>query len=200
MNILNLHELGVQVAAYMKLEKLEADIKQANKIKNGTTPRYDLTEMTGDYAPINSLKNVVGMVYMYLSGTKGIIKATEERRADNFLSTSDSLNVSSLFFAGDLPTGEHVYFGNPPKSLTYSKKKKPNPFLKVSNDGFLFLISKDWQQIEVLVLSWEKPRIFTLSRCYVNGIHRDLFNNAFKSMRERARVFFEYRAKLECAI
>ncbi len=177
-------------SAYLKLEQLPDEVKSRNKIKLGAkVPRFDLTRLAGYYKPLESLKNKKGQIILYLNETRGIIDSPDQRRADRFLMGKDSLNFSSVYLL-DCSTngGGFVGYGNPNRAKTYSKDKKPNPFLEVKNDGFLFLIAPDWRSVEVLIIPDGYNTILGNAKAMADGV----YNEALATMRATAKTFFQY--------
>lgn len=177
-------------SAYLKLEQLPDEVKSRNKIKVGAkVPRFDLTRLAGYYKPLESLKNKKGQIILYLNETRGIIDSPDQRRADRFLMGKDSLNFSSVYLL-DCSTngGGFAGYGNPNRAKTYSKDKKPNPFLEVKNDGFLFLIAPDWRSVEVLIIPDGYNTILGNAKAMADGV----YNEALQTMRAAAKTFFQY--------
>lgn len=179
-------------SAYLKLEQLPDEVKTRNKIKLGArVPRFDLTRLAGYYKPLESLKNKKGQIILYLNETRGIIDSPDKRRADRFLMGKDSLNFSSVFLLDSSANNDgsgFVGYGNPNRSKTYSKDKKPNPFLEVKNDGFIFLISPDWQAVEVLIIPDGYNTILGNAKALADGV----YNEGLETMRATAKTFFQY--------
>jgi len=177
-------------SAYLKLVQLPDDVKRRNKIKvNGKIPRFDLIQSSGYYRPIERLKNGKGQVYFYLQNTRGIIKSPDGRRADRFLQGKESLNISSIYYYSFQGNSSYLIgYGNPNREKTYGKQKKPNPFLEVKNDGYLFLISQDWQTIEILVVSNGYNTILGNAKALADGVYHE----ALENMRAAARPIYNY--------
>lgn len=179
-------------SAYLKLEQLPDEVKTRNKIKLGAkVPRFDLTRLAGYYKPLESLRNKKGQIILYLNETRGIIESPDKRRADRFLMGKDSLNFSSVFLLDSSANNDgngFVGYGNPNRAKTYSKDKKPNPFLEVKNDGFLFLITPDWRAVEVLIIPNGYNTILGNAKALADGI----YNEALETMRMAAKTFFQY--------
>ena len=177
-------------SAYLKLEQLSDEVKSRNKIKVGASvPRFDLTRLAGYYKPLESLKNKRGQIILYLNETRGIIDSPDQRRADRFLMCKNSLNFSSVYLLDSTPNdGSLIGYGNPNRAKTYSKDKKPNPFLEVKDDGFIFLIAPDWQTIETLIIPNGYNTILGNAKALADGV----YNEAFGLMRATAKTFFQY--------
>lgn len=177
--------------AYYHFIQLSDNLKEKNNIKtNAKTPRYDCIRKAGFYEPMESLKNKDGILYAYLSETRGIINSPDRRRADRFLHTSKSLNISSVYLMLDpVPNLGFVGFGNPDPNKTYGgKNKKPNPFFNYRNDAFLFVVSEDWESIEMLILSNGKFTIESNEKRLADGY----FDETLAELRKVSQPFFDY--------
>jgi len=179
-------------SAYLNFQQLPDEVKTRNKIKTGAKiPRYDLTRMAGYYKPIDSMKTNRGLVYLYLTETRGIINSPDQRRADRFLMGKDSLNFSSVFLfdCSTLIDGNRLIgYGNPNRAATFGKNKTKNPFLECKDDGFLFLISNDWQTIETLIIPNGYNTILGNAKALADGVYTE----ALETMRTTAQTFFPY--------
>lgn len=150
--------------------------------KSGKSPKYVLTSMWGDYAPIDKLKGRDNMVSMYL------LPKRETQSSDcpqMHLQAKASLNLTGLkdyFIDGKL---SGYAFGFPPNTPTYSAKAKPNPFYPNKDDGFLFLVHQDKEAptpaeqqrpdyIEMLVLQGAKILIGSYCKQLVAGGFDDI--------------------------
>lgn len=109
-------------------------------LTNQKTPKYRITKVWGNYAPMEKLKGRDNNVSLYLMPKR-------ERQPSNtppmHLQAKNSLNFTGLkdYFVDGRLSG--YAFGYPPSDPTYSKDNKPNPFYQSRDDGFLFLIHQD---------------------------------------------------------
>ena len=151
--------------AYLRLERLTD--------KQRKVPCYELRAISGYYKPLEALKTRNG-IKLYLQAASTYIKTQESRRADYTLEGNKSLNFSSLFILnGYKPTdsGFIVGYGNPPRTETYSKMKRVNPFYEFRQDGFVFLITPDYSTIEVLVIPDGLPTIIGSAQALAGGVY-----------------------------
>jgi len=180
-----------QFRAYLRLAQLPNELKAKHGIKlDAKTPRFDLLQMSGYYPPIKDLENKKGMAVFYLNDARGVINSPEQRRADRFLMGKSSLNFSSVYLLDCNQSGAgYLYgYGNPNRQKTYSKDKLPNPFLEYKNDGYLFVISKDWSTIEVLVIAEGFNTVVSNAKALADGV----YNEALQSFRATAELFCVY--------
>lgn len=136
-------------------------------VTSGKSPKYVLTSVWGDYAPMDKLKGRDSMISMYL------LPKRETQSSDcpqMHLQAKASLNLTGLkdYFINGKLSG--YAFGYPPCTPTYSSKAKPNPFYPNKDDGFLFIVHQDKEAptpaeqqrpdyIEMLVLNGAKVLI-----------------------------------------
>jgi hypothetical protein len=157
-------------ATIFRLEKKQTVKKDGSMSK---TPRYLLTAKSGFYAPLEKIKNQKGEVVLYLNETRGVINSPNNRRAEHFLMGKDSLNFSSIYHY-ETVNGYLVAFGNPHSAEFFGKEKLPNPFFECRDDGFLFIISPDWQVIEVIVIPNGKYTIISNAKQLADGELKDV--------------------------
>lgn len=179
--------------AYLCLIQLPDEVKKRNGIKTGSkNPRFDCVRISGNYEPLNSLKNRKGQIFLTLNKTRGIIRSPDNRRADCFLGAiGNYLNFSSVFLLDNSIEGSKnikVGYGNPDRNKTFGKDKMPNPFYKYKEDCFLFLITPDWQTIEILVVSDGYNTMLASAKALADGV----YSEELKTMRATATTFFQY--------
>ncbi len=179
-------------SVYVKMEQLPDEVKRRNKIKVGAKiPRYDVTAMAGYYKPLEQLRNPKGQIYFNLNPTKGIINSSDQRRADRYLQGINSYNLTSVYLL-DYTTNANDYifaYGNPNGGATFGgKKKRPNPFFENRNDGFLFVITPDWQTIEMLVILNGANTILGNAKALEDGV----YSSQLETIRATAKPIFNY--------
>ena len=177
--------------AYIKLEQLADEVKTRNNIKVGAKiPRFDVTMTAGYYKPLKDITNNKGQIVLYLTETRGIIGGDEKRRADRFLMAKNSLNFSSVYIleCGDFKNC-YVGFGNPNRNMFFGKNDTPNPFYENRDDGYVFLIKKDWSVIEVFVVANGGNLIQGIAKGFTDNVYNDVIFN----IRALATIFYEYK-------
>ena len=180
-------------SAYYLAVVLPDNVKQRHSIKIvGKTPRLDVILMAGYYIPFDKLKTRKGQIFFYLNDTAYTTSTAHNpsrRHADKSLQAKDSLNFSSIYLLETPRTdGYLVGYGNPYSAKTFGKKNLPNPFAGHEKDGFLFVISPDYSQLEILVIEGG----FDTIKGYAFALHAGKYDAALKRMREAASTFFEY--------
>ncbi len=165
--------------------------KMVNTTKEGgKTPKFTIVEQAGYYPPMERLRGRDGRVSMYLM--------EKLKEGDNVpsmrLQAKGSLNFTGLkeFFEDGKLSG--FAYGYPYSEETYSKDKKPNPFYKYREDGFLFRIYQDEGNptsqtpicIEMIVL--ESAKVLISSYCKLMKIGG--YDDALAKMSETAKNNF----------
>ena len=194
---------NIDFTAYIRLEQLPDEVKKRHGGKAGAKiPRFDVTATAGYYKPLKDLQNNKGMVVAYLNETRGIIDSTDQRRADRFLMgkqttigndgkrANDSVNISSVFLYHTADGGFMYGYGNP-NGNPKLKNGNPNPFYCNKTDGYLFLITPDWKQIEWLVIP---NGVYTMEG-NVKALADGVYNEALQNMRAAATTYYDYWQK-----
>ncbi len=192
---------NIDFTAYIRLEQLPDEVKKRNGGKAGAKiPRFDVTATAGYYKPLEALQNAKGMVVVYLNDTRGIIDSSDTRRADRFLMgkqttigndgkrANDSVNISSVYLLDTAAESSFMYgYGNP-NGNRLLKSGNLNPFHCNKNDGYLFIVTPDWQQIEWLVIPNGLCTILGNAKALADGVYTE----ALQTMRAAAKTFYDY--------
>lgn len=100
--------------------------------------------------------------------------------------SNNNLNLSSIYIE-DFDCSEYGY-GYPNKNPFISKDRKPNPLFEYSNDSYLFIINKDYTEIEILVIADGRNLISYYYQNLIDG-HFDI---ELKELRRQAKPFYPY--------
>lgn len=151
------------------------------------TPKYTIRKQAGYYEPMESLKGRDGQISMYLMEK---LKEGEQVPAMR-LQAKGSLNFTGLkdYFVDGKLSG--YAYGYPDERPTFSSKKKANPFFDYRNDGFLFIVHINKDDIrgiipmsfELMVLADAKILISSYCKQLVMGG----FDDGLKLLREQAK-------------
>lgn len=153
------------------------------------TPKYKVVAQAGYYEPMEQLRGKDGQIAMYLQG-----KLKEGENVPSMrLQARRSLNFTGLkeYFKDGRLSG--YAYGEPYGKETYSKAKKPNPFYRYKEDGYLFIVHQDQtaqteaerirpKAIELVVLEGAKVLIAAYCKQLVMGG----FNEALTLLRKQA--------------
>lgn len=177
------------ISFYGNLQVLPNEAKIRNKLKpEPKIPRLDLTSFSGYYKGIEPFISTKGMIYYNLMRTEKI-NANGNRKASYYLQGQKSLNFSSIYLMNET---EKIKFGfgepNNKPTIKKGKQRVPNPVLPFKNDGYLFIVHDDYQQIEILICENSRYSIQAFAKKLANGG----FDEALQQFRENAQPFFNY--------
>lgn len=183
------------VLAYYKMVNLPDEVKDLWGIKvDAQNVRYDCVASAYHWGGIEALKTQRGSGKGQFKLTKidasNFVEAKPERLGEFALKGAGNINFSSIhLLSTDLFNGVYVGTGEPPKGKTILKGKKTNPLFDYTNDGFVVLISPDWQCMEILV--YHNARNF-VKACALGLVDNKEEWQKLEMLRETATTFFEY--------
>lgn len=174
------------IGAYYKLVALPEEIKAANNIRSKA--RLDCVSFTdliaGSYKGLTNFVNYKGQLYFYKTACRDFINTDRKRLAEWSL-TNGSKNLSSIYI-DDLDFPE-IGYGYPNANRFLSNGKK-NPLFEFRSDGYLFLLNKDYSEIELFILPDGRNLISSYYQILIDGG----FDDTIKKLREQAKVFYQY--------
>lgn len=134
------------------------------------TPRYVLSGSAGKYIPMHDLIGQDGKITMFLRDAE---RGAKNGTPSKSLQAKGSLNFTGLKCLGNDSQPRYAY-GYPPSTMTYSAKRKPNPFYAFRFDCFLFVLHYAEGQtipetIEMLVIQHGYSIAAQLYKCLCNG-------------------------------
>ena len=170
------------IAGYFKLVALPDDVKAQNKIKSKA--RLDCIAFAGNYKGLTNFVNKQGQLFFYKTPCREFIE-TQSKRVAEWSLTNSSLNSSSIFIE-DFDFLEYGY--GYPNAKPRLSNGEPNPLYPFKNDGYLFIVNKDYSQIEILIL----PDGRNLISHYYQHLIDGYFDTELQRLRAEAKPFFEY--------
>lgn len=170
------------IAGYYKLVALPDEVKTLNKIRSKA--RLDCIAFAGNYKGLTNFVNKQGQLFFYKTPCREFVEAQSKRVAEWSL-TNNSLNFSSLYIE-DFDFLEYGY--GYPNAKPRLSNGEPNPLHPFKNDGYLFIVNKDYTQIEVLIL----PDSRNLISHYYQHLIDGFFDTAIQKLRAEAKPYFEY--------
>jgi hypothetical protein len=173
--------------AYYKFIVLPDEVRNLNKIKSES--RLDCIsftdKVTGNYKGLTFFVNPKGQFFLYKSSPDSFIEANKKRISEWTL-TSKSINLSSIYIE-DLEKSE-IGYGYPNPHRFLGKNKLINPLYDFRNDGYLFMMNKDFSELELFVI----PDGRNLIRSYYQKLKDNCFDAEIKELRNQAKLFFNY--------
>jgi len=172
------------IGAYYKLSLLPDEIRTANKIKSKL--RLDCIAFVEviNYNGLTNYVNSKGQLFFYKTPRRDFVSADSKRIAEWSL-TNSSLNLSSIYIE-DFQFPEFGY--GYPNAKRLLANGSLNPQFDYRNDGYLFVLNKDYSEIELLIIPDGRNLITSY---YQRLIDRD-FDSELKSLRNQSKPFFNY--------
>lgn len=161
-------------------------------VNNGNkTPKYEINQSVGDYAPMNKLRGKNGKISMYLMHKI----SNKENAPEYYLQAKDSLNFTGLknYFIKNKPSA--FAYGYPNSNRTYSKDNKINPFFEYKKDAFLFIMQFDAvastpKNIELIVLKGGGCLIELHLKALIDGGYNGILQEYRKQAQKNANLYF----------
>jgi hypothetical protein len=174
------------IGAYYKLATLPDEVRAANKIRSKA--RLDCISFTdmvaGNYKGLTNFVNHKGQLFFYKTPCRDFVNTDTKRLAEWSL-TNGSLNFSSIYI-DDLDCPEIGYGYPNANRLLFNGSQ--NPLFEFRNDGYLFLINKDYSEIELLIIPDSRNLISSYYQKLIDGG----FDDELASLRNEAKKFYQY--------
>ena len=174
------------IKALFKFTLLPDEVRAANKIRSKA--RLDCISfadmVAGGYKGLTNFVNVKGQLLFYKTACRDFVNTDNKRLAEWSL-TGNGLNFSSIYI-DDLDCPEIGYgYPNPNRILSNGN---PNPLVEFRNDGYLFLINKDYTEIELLIIPDGRNLISSYYQKMIDGG----FDDEVRQLRQEAKIFYQY--------
>jgi hypothetical protein len=163
-------------SCYLEMERRQSIKKDGTESK---TPRYVVTAQAGYFKPLRSITNAKNEIVMYYQRND---KCNTNSTAETRLQCKGSVNFSSVYLE-NLKIGETIIgYGEPPQTKEL-KGGKQNPFFENRADGYLFIVTPDYNTIEILIV----PQGRQLIRGYAAKLADGQLNEALNELRKSAK-------------
>jgi len=171
---------------YYKLALLSDEVRATNKIRSKA--RLDCVSFTdkvaGSYKGLTKFVNHKGQLFFYKTPCRDFVN-TDSKRLSEWSLTGNGLNFSSIYI-DDLDFPE-IGYGYPNAKRLLSNGNE-NPLFEFRNDGYLFLINKDYSEIELLVIPDGRNLISSYYQKMIDGG----FDDEVRELRKQAKLFYKY--------
>ncbi|MCX6147855.1 MAG: hypothetical protein NTW25_11515 [Candidatus Kapabacteria bacterium] len=175
------------IRAYYKLVALPDEVKKQNKFSSKM--RLDCIEYTETmpdrYKGLTNFVNSKGMFFVYKTEPYHFVTSDSKRISDWSL-TLNGLNLSSIYIE-DLDFSE-IGYGYPNANRTLGIAQTPNPLFDFRNDAYLFVVNKDYSEIELYVIIDGRNLIKSYYQTMIDG-GLDL---EIRKLKEQAKPFYNY--------
>jgi len=174
------------IATYYKLATLSGEVRAANKIRSKA--RLDCISFTdmvaGSYKGLTNFVNHKGQLFFYKTPCRDFVN-TDSKRLSEWSLTGNGLNFSSIYIDDvDFPEIGYGY----PNANRLLKDGSQNPLFEFRNDGYLFLINKDYSEIELLIIPDSRNLISSYYQKMIDGD----FDDEVRQLRQQTKVFYKY--------
>ncbi len=170
------------IGAYYKLAMLPDEVKASNKIRSKA--RLDCIYFTGNYQGLTNFVNPKGQLFLYKTACNNFVN-TDSKRLSEWSLTHSSINFSSIYIEDiDYPQIGYGY----PNAKRLLSNGKANPLFQYRNDGYLFLVNKDYSEIELLII----PDGRNLMGSYYQKMIDGGFDDEIRDLRKQAKPFYNY--------
>lgn len=171
---------------YYKFVSFPDEVRAANYIRS--KDRLDCISFTdlgaANYKGLTNFVNNKGQLFFYKTPCNNFIHADSKRLAEWSL-TNKSLNLTSIYIDDlDYPELGYGY----PNAKRLLSNGNPNPLFEFRNDGYLFLMNKDYSEIELLVIPDGRNLISSYYQILIDGG----FDNEINRLRQQAKKFYQY--------
>jgi hypothetical protein len=174
------------IGAYYKLALLPDEVRAANKIRSKA--RLDCIcfadMVAGSYKGLTNFVNHKGQLFFYKTPCRDFVN-TDSKRIAEWSLTGSGLNFSSIYI-DDLDFAE-IGYGYPNAKRLLSNGSQ-NPLFDFRNDGYLFLINKDYSEIELLIIPDGRNLIGSYYQKMIDGG----FDDELIKLRKQAKTFYQY--------
>jgi hypothetical protein len=174
------------IGAYYKLARLSDEVRAANKIRSKA--RLDCVSFTdmvvGNYKGLTNFVNHKGQLFFYKTPCRDFV-TTDSKRLAEWSLTGNGLNFSSIYI-DDLDCPE-IGYGYPNASRHLSNGSE-NPLFDFRNDGYLFLMNKDYSVIEILIIPDGRNLISSYYQKFIDGG----FDDEVRQLRQQAKPIYQY--------
>lgn len=174
------------IGAYYKLAILPDEVRAANKIRSKA--RLDCISFTdmvvGGYKGLTNFVNFKGQLFFYKTPCRDFVNTDSKRLAEWSL-TGNGLNLSSLYLDDiDYPEIGYGY----PNAKRLLSNGSGNPLFPFRNDGYLFLINKDYSVIELFIIPDGRNLISSYYQKMIDGG----FDDKVRELRKQSKQFYQY--------
>lgn len=178
------------ITGLYKLISLPDDVKAAHKIRSKA--RLDCISYTEQaeqkYEGLTKFVNAKGQLFFFKTPAREFVSANNKRIAEWSLTNSigkSTINFSSLYIEDtDCPEIGYGY----PNANRLLNNGSPNPLFNFRNDGYLFLVNKDYTEIEVLIIADGRNLISSYYQKMIDGG----FDDEVRELRAKAKPFYRY--------
>ena len=174
-------------ACYMKFARNTTKVKRNGELVERKVTRFDLSLFAGYWTGADKLRTSKGQIYFNLitsdrnPNRKNDPTTPEYYMQMNPKTCKKCFNLSGLRLM--MNTEENVWVcSGEPSQLEVLRTNDRNPLFDEKDDGFIFVIDKNFESVELFVITDGRPMI----DAYRKGVTLGKFDRELKLMREAA--------------
>jgi len=174
------------ISAYFKFICLPDEVMALNRIRS--KERLDCILYANmdveEYKGLTDFVNGKGQMFLYKTPARDIV-TSHSRRLTEWALNNGNLNLSSIYIEDfEFPEFGYGY----PNGNRLLRDGSANPLFPYSNDGYIFIMNKDYSQIELLIIPDGRNLISSYYQKMIDGG----FESEIIKLREQAKPFFRY--------
>lgn len=178
------------IRALYKLATLSDEVRAINKIRSKV--RLDCVghaqSQQETYKGLINFINSKGQLFFYKTPARDFVN-TDSKRIAEWSLTNNSQNLSSIYIEDiDYPQFGYGY----PNAKRLLSNGEENPLFNFRNDGYLFILSKDYSEIEILIIQDGRNLISSYYQLLIDGA----LDNEINELRNEVKPFFNYEGLL----
>jgi hypothetical protein len=174
-------------ACYFKFERNTSKVKRGGQMVERKTMRFDLSAFAGFWSGFEKLKNTKGDIHFNLiSSDQNPNRKTDATTPEYYVQLTPAackkcFNLSGLRLMFGDEADTWTCSGEPSQKEVLKTGDK-NPLYDERNDGFIFVVGKKFDSIELFVLSDGRPFV----DAYRKAVALGKYDNELNLMRETA--------------
>lgn len=174
-------------ACYMKFERNTSKIKRNGELVERKVMRFDLSLFAGYWTGTDKLKTSKGkMFFNFNTSDRNPNRKNTQTTPEYYIQMNPNtckkcFNLSGLRLMMNTEQDTWVCCGEP-SQLEVLRTKDRNPLYEEKDDGFIFIVDRNFGFIEMFVIAGGRPMI----DAYRKGLTLGKFDNELKLMREAA--------------
>lgn len=176
------------IAQYLYFVRNHSRVKRHGEMVERKTPRFDLTRVNGVWSGLGHLKNAKGELFVNLISSDRNGNRKEGNTVPEYYvqctpkECKKSFNLSGLRLMQDTEENQWVCSGEPSAEVRL-RTGDYNPLFAERSDGFVFILDKDFQWLEM----WVIPDQRLLIDGYRKAFELGTYDYYLKQIRETAK-------------
>lgn len=164
-------------ACYLKFERNNEKVKRGGQMVERKTMRFDLSFYNGYWSGTDKLKTKKGLMYINLiTSDKNPNRKNDGTTPEYYIQTRPHTCLKTFNLSGlRLMMGDEANMwtcSGEPSQQEILRTGDKNPLFEERNDGFVFVVDKNFGYIEVFVLSDGRPLVDAYRKAVALGKYK----------------------------